>query len=54
MHRKEIRSLKKKAAIAYKQGKKKEAYEIWEKAAKERAASQLKKQAKALKLGKGD
>lgn len=42
MHRKEIRSLKKRAAIAFHQGKKKEAYELWEKAAKERQNNKQK------------
>lgn len=43
MHRKEIRSLKKKAAIAYKQGKKKDAYDMWAKADKERKSAQQSK-----------
>lgn len=42
MHRKDIRSLKKKAAAAYQRGDKKEAYKLWEQAAKERLALQKK------------
>ena len=43
MHRKEISGLKKKAATAYNAGKKKDAYEMWQKADKERKILQAKK-----------
>lgn len=43
MHRKDIKSLKRKAGIKYHQGDRKEAYEMWAQADKERKLSQFQK-----------